>query len=72
MDDEEIIDFVKKKKGVTSDYAVAKIIGISQMSISKVRTKRGRLTGDTLMKIGEVLDMNPNDLVKLGQQELDL
>ena len=72
MDDEEIIDFVKKKKGVTSDYAVAKIIGISQMGISNVRAKRGKLSAKTLMKIGEVLDINPNDLVKLEEKDFDL
>lgn len=72
MDDQEIIDLVKERKGVQSDYAVAKIIGVNKMLISKVRTKKGRLSAKTLMKIGEVLDMNPNDLVKLGQQELDL
>lgn len=70
MDDHEIIELVKKNQGVESDYAVAKILDMTVSNLSRIRTRKGKLSHKTLMKIGKILDVNPNDLVELEQQEL--
>ena len=55
----DYISAIKKKHNVTSDYAVAKLIGITPQKMS------GYATGDALpgtlncMKIAEVLEVNP-------------
>lgn len=72
MDDHEIINLVKKHQGVESDYAVAKILDMTTSNLSKIRNRKSKLSPKTLMKIGKLLDINPNDLVELEKQELDL
>ena len=72
MEDYEIIELVKDAKGVKSDYAVAKILGMSRSNLSNIKNKKGRISCKTLLKIGRILDKNPNDLLDLGQKELNL
>ena len=70
MNDNEIIDLTKNLKGIKSDYGLAKTLNMTPQNISRVRRNEGKLSGDTLMKIGKLLDINPNDLVELEKQEL--
>ena len=70
MDDEQIIELIKKSKGVESDYAVSKLLKVDKVTISVVRRKKRRLSMNTLMKIGKLLNINPNDLLELEEEEI--
>lgn len=56
----EYLDFLKEKTG--SDYASAKLLGISKVSISSIR-KREQLADETAIKIAEALGVEKDELL---------
>ena len=59
----EYIDAIKAKYGVTSDYAVAKLLGASTQKVSNWR-KRGELPGPLMcFKIAELLGDQPSAVI---------
>ena len=57
------IDRVKVAKNITSDYAVAKHLGLTQAAISKIRTHDSTLSEDTAMSVAEALGINPAGVI---------
>lgn len=55
----ELIDMVKGRYRLPSDYAAAKKIGVTTSSISKIRIGRGEFGVDAAVKIAELLDLEP-------------
>lgn len=59
----EWIDRVKVAKGIASDYAVAKHLGITQAAISRIRTHESTLSEDTATAVAESLGLNPAGVI---------
>lgn len=59
----EWIDRLKVSKGLQSDYAAAKSIGITQSAISKYRSRESTLDEETAAKIASMLGVNPAGII---------
>lgn len=57
------IDRVKVAKNLTSDYAVAKVLGLSQSSVITIRTRKSTMDDETASKVAEALGMNPAGVI---------
>lgn len=58
------IDEVKQRHGVTSDYAAAKVIGVSRFTVSGYRNREGStLDDEAAYKVALALDINPAGVV---------
>jgi len=56
----EFLDELKLKRGGISDYAVAKLLGMTTQAISKYRTRRYFLGDETAIRVAELLEMDPS------------
>lgn len=54
----ELLDRLKAAQGISSDYALAKLLGISKQGISHYRTKAGQLDTSGVFRIAELLGMS--------------
>jgi hypothetical protein len=54
----ELLDQVKARHGLKSDYALAKHLGMSSERISKYRTRGGALAEDNALKVAQLLELN--------------
>lgn len=64
MKAENWIDHVKAKKGLQSDYAAAKMLGLSRNAISNYRSGlRTTLDEETAAKVANALGMNPAGII---------
>ena len=54
----ELLDRLKAAQGISSDYALAKLLGISKQGISHYRTKSGQLDTSGVFRIAELLGMS--------------
>jgi len=59
----EWIDRVKSARGIESDYAVAKLLGISKQAISTYRAKGSTLDEDASITIARTLGIPPAGVV---------
>lgn len=57
------IDRVKVEKNISSDYAVAKFLGVTQAAISRLRTHDSTLSEDTAIAVATALGLNPARVV---------
>lgn len=55
----QLLDRIKEKYGLKSDYALAKAIGMSRERISRYRNSSGELGDDAALKVAELLDLDP-------------
>ncbi len=53
------IDRLKVTKSLPSDYAAAKILGVSQSSVVKMRTRDSTLDEDTSIKLADLIGIEP-------------
>ncbi len=63
----EYIAAVKAKRHITSDYALAKILGVSKSSVFQWNKGICGFNDETARKVAEILDMHPG-LVMLDMQ----
>ena len=63
------IDRVKTAKGIESDYAAAKTLGISRAVVSSYRGAIPTMDEDTAVKVALALDVNP--VVILADQAME-
>lgn len=54
----ELLDQVKARYELPSDYALAKKLGMSRERISKYRTTGGALGADAALKVAQLLDLD--------------
>lgn len=54
----ELLDAVKNRYGLPSDYALAKRLGMSSERISKYRTRGGALAEDNALKVAQLLELD--------------
>ena len=59
------MEAVKVRSGITSDYALAKVLGVTQSAVSSYRTGRSRIDDDVALTIAQILGVNP--LVVIAQ-----
>lgn len=50
---------VKARHGLTSDYQLAQVLGVTRASISTLQLGRSFLGHDSAMKVAELLDLDP-------------
>lgn len=48
------IEEIKKNQGIESDYAAAKLLGVSRQALSKYKNKKLTFDGDILFKVSEL------------------
>lgn len=55
----ELLDAVKIKTGIKSDYALAPIIGLTRAAINTYRKGRVRMGDETALRVAEILEIPP-------------
>lgn len=65
----ELLDKVKARYGLPSDYALAAKLGMSRERISKYRTIGGALADENALKVAELLDLNPGYVLACMEAE---
>jgi len=65
----EFLDHVKGRLNLPSDYAVAKVLGITRESVSQLRTGKTSMGIETAMKVGEILQIDGHAVYAQGQIE---
>lgn len=59
----EYLTEVKKKRGISSDYAVAKELGISKQAVSRYSQGKGSFDETVAKRVAEILGMHPGIVV---------
>lgn len=59
----DYLDRVKARHGLTSDYALAKLLGLTRASVSLLRSGRNRPDDSTAIKIAHLLGVDPGLVV---------
>ena len=65
----EYLDAVKKKLGITSDYALAKALRVAQPTVIGSRSGRSTLNDDTALSIAEILKVHPLEVIAAANAE---
>jgi hypothetical protein len=65
----EILDAVKRRHSITSDYQLAKLLGKSTSGVSNYRCGRSHLDDLTAVRCAELLDESPLKLIAIVQAE---
>jgi predicted transcriptional regulator len=69
MKTSDYLDEVRRKLDLPSDYAVAKVLGITRESVSGFRNGKSPFGIETAMKIGEILRIDGHRVYADGQIE---
>lgn len=59
----------KARLGIESDYALAKALGLSQTGLSNYRTGRSRMDDDVALKVAEILEVHPLQVIAAANAE---
>jgi DNA-binding XRE family transcriptional regulator len=65
----QYLDAVKKKLDIPSDYALAKVLGVTKESVSGWRLGKSCMGIETCMKVGEILNIDPHIVYSDAQLE---
>ncbi|SFV12864.1 helix-turn-helix domain-containing protein [Pseudoduganella namucuonensis] len=65
----EYLDLIKVKLRLPSDYAVAKVLGITHVSVSNLRNGKSSMGIETAMKVAEILGVDEHQIYSDGQFE---
>lgn len=65
----EYLDAVKSTLTLPSDYALAKVLGITHVSVGQFRNGRSAMGIETCMKVGEILQLDGHAVYADGQIE---
>lgn len=65
----EYMQACKERLGITSDYALAKALGLSQTGLSNYRTGRSRMDDDVALKVAEILGLHPLQVIASANAE---
>ena len=65
----ELLDAAKAKIGITSDYALAKALGVSQPAVTGYRAGRRIFDDDTALAIAEILGVHPLQVIAAANAE---
>lgn len=59
----------KTRLGIESDYALAKHLAITQSTISGYRAGRSRIDDDVALRISQILNVNPLEVIAQANAE---
>ena len=65
----EYLDAVKSRLEISSDYALAKVLGIARESVNAFRSGRSAMGIETCLKVGEILSVDGHAVYAQGQIE---
>jgi transcriptional regulator with XRE-family HTH domain len=65
----QYLDAVKVARGITSDYALAKALGVAQPTIIGYRSGRRILDDDVALSIAEILKVHPLQVIASANAE---
>lgn len=65
----ELLDAVKTRRGITSDYALAKALGVTQTAVSSYRTGNSKISDDVALTVAEILGMHPLAVIAVANAE---
>lgn len=60
---------VKTRSGITSDYALSKILGVTQATISNYQHQKTFLDEKTALRVAELLEISPSFVLAVVQSE---
>jgi transcriptional regulator with XRE-family HTH domain len=65
----EFLDAVKARHGFSSDYALAKLLGVAPQNISSYRSGRRIIDDDMCLSIAQALDIHPFQVIASANAE---
>jgi len=65
----EYLEACKERLNITSDYALAKALGLSQTGLSNYRTGRSRMDDDVALKVADILHLHPLQVIAAANAE---
>jgi DNA-binding XRE family transcriptional regulator len=65
----EYLDAIRRRLDLPSDYAIAKVLGVTKESVSGWRNGKSPFGIETAMKIGEILQLDGHAVYADGQIE---
>lgn len=65
----EFLDAVKVRRGIASDYALAKVLGVSQQAVSGYRAGNSAISDDVALKVAEILQLHPLQVIAAANAE---
>jgi len=65
----QVIDRIKAEHHIESDYAAAKLLGISRQSMSKYRNNKNQFSDDVAYRAAELAKMSPFKVIASLQSE---
>lgn len=65
----EYLAACKARLGIESDYALAKQLGVRQPTISSYRMGRSRMDDDVALKVAEILNLHPLQVIAAANAE---
>lgn len=65
----EYLDAIKAKHHLSSDYAAAKLLGVTRSAVSKYRNGQSNFDESVSVRAAELLDLDPCELLLSSQAE---
>lgn len=65
----EWLDAVKARLDLPSDYAAAKVLGVTRQTVSGYRTGRATFDDEVAFLVAEILDVNPLEVMVSSRAE---
>lgn len=62
----EYLDAIKARHHLPSDYAVAKMLGITRAAVSRYRNNEGTFDDPVSIRAAELLDLDPEEVILSG------
>ena len=64
-----LVEKVKEKTGIESDYGIAKLIGVTSQKLSHWKTERSEAKGIELLKLIKAAGLSVDDALKIMTKE---
>lgn len=65
----ELLEAVKNRRGIVSDYALAKVLGVSQPTVASYRSGNSRISDDVALTVAEILQLHPLQVIAAANAE---
>lgn len=65
----DLLEAVKVRRGVASDYALAKVLGVTQQAVSSYRAGNSKISDDVALTVAEILQLEPMQVIALANAE---
>lgn len=65
----EYLDAVKQRRNITSDYALAKVLGVAQSTVIGYRSGRRIIDDEVCLTISQILNIEPLTVIATANAE---